>query len=379
MTLVELMVAMVISSIVIFFLFSIQTRMSRAYQGQGTVSEINQNLQAAKQQMLTELRMAGFGLSGGFVDSGPDVDVSASAVALGGGGFRASLSGFTVSNNAYGDGNDSFRLLYSDPSNKIVITAFGPVFADTLDPAPPFTAGEPVIIAGRTAACLIAVTGTNPNKIHFNATAGVGVPYNQVPQNKHCDRVRDALSNNEPVSIVKFLSRSYRIDPNRATEGYLQMSPSGESVADDWIDMGVGFTNMQIATRYFESGDAVDLDGDGDPERDWYSGDNQAVGDLSRPPDAVLIQASISIEARSPHGTRGSAASTTTPAFIDMANVNNNSRGDWGQDCTGAPTDPCGIHLSATPDASRPDRYKGEYIYRSTTSIVDLRNMGIGR
>jgi len=367
MTLVELMVAMVISSIVIFFLFSIQTRMSRAYQGQGTVSEINQNLQAAKQQLLTDLRMAGFGLDSlGNVSVATTIDLSSLA------------SGFVVSNNAYGDGNDSFRIMSADPLTEIVVTGFSPanVNVDTLDPAAPLD-GVVAILMSRTEACVIQVTGTNPNKVIFNPS---GAPYNEAPQNPHCQDLKnsfDPVSN--PVTIAQFSGRSYRIDPNRATEGYLQMSPSGEVVVDDWIDMGVGFTNMQIATRYFESGDAVDLDGDGDPERDWYSGDNQAAGDLSRPADAVLIQASLSIEARSPHGTRGSAASTTTPAFIDMANINNNSRGDWGQDCTGAPTDPCGIHLSATPDASRPDRYKGEYIYRSTTSIVDLRNMGIGR
>ncbi len=362
MTLVELMVAMVISSIVIFFLFSIQTRMSRAYQGQGTVSEINQNLQAAKQQLVTDIRMAGFGFGGnGVIGVASGVDAS------------NQFLGFEVTNDAFGDGNDSFRVLRADSSLDTVVT-FGPsrVFVDAVDSRPPLTIGEPLVLMSRSGACLVEVTGTAGTKrININPSGAL----NEAPQNLHCAPV----DSGDPVTIARFSRVSYRIDPNRPQEGYLQMSPSGEMVADDWVDQGVGFTNLQIATRYFENGDVTDLDGDGDPERDWYSGDNQAPGDPSRPANAVLIQASISIEARSPFGTRGSAASSTTPAYIDMANVNNNARGDWGQDCTGAATNPCGIYLATTPDASRPARYVGEFIYRSTSSIVDLRNMGVGQ
>tara|TARA_R110002096_G_scaffold299503_5_gene494105 strand:+ start:12799 stop:13968 length:1170 start_codon:yes stop_codon:yes gene_type:complete len=375
MTLVELMVAMVISSIVVFFLFSIQTRMSRAYQGQGTVAEINQNLQAAKQQLVTDIRMAGFGFGGtGDVGVSTALEDDATSPLL--------SAGFLVSNNAYLDGNDSFRVMYADPIIDILIDNIpnSRVFVDTVEPAEPFEDDEPVILMSRSAACLVAVTGTNPNKVLINPS---GAPYNQAPKNKHCDDLWAAYDAGEPVSITRFVARSYRIDPNRPLEGYLQMSPSGEVTADDWIDIGVGFTNLQIATRYFEPGDATDRDGDGDPERDWYSSGNQVAGDPSRPGNAVLIQASISIEARSPFGTRGSAASSTTPAFTDLANVNNNSRGDWGQACPGAATNPCGLHLSVTPDGSRTaplfNRYVGEFIYRSTSSIVDLRNMGIGQ
>ena len=367
MTLVELMVAMVISSIVVFFLFSIQTRMSRAYQGQGTVAEINQNLQAAKQQLVTDIRMAGFGFGGtGNVGVSTALEDDAASPLL--------SAGFLVSNNAYLDGNDSFRVMYADPIVDIVIDNIPTSrdFVDTVEPATPFEDDEPVILMSRSAACLVAVTGTNPNKVLINPS---GAPYNHSPKNEHCQDLWDAYDAGEPVSITRFVARSYRIDPNRPLEGYLQMHPTGEATADDWIDIGVGFTNLQIATRYFEPGDVLDLDGDGDAERDWYSGENQET----LPSTAVLIQASISSEARSPFGTRGSAASSTTPAYTDLANVTNNSRGDWGVDCTPAATSPCGVHLAVTPDGSRPARYVGEFIYRSTSSIVDLRNMGVGQ
>ncbi len=379
MTLVELMVALVISSIIVFFLFSIQTRMTRAYQGQGTVSEINQNLRAAKQMLIDDIRMAGFGLGNtGYVSASPDIEDLPGV---------ATAAGLMVSNDAFGDGNDSFRIFYTDANLNIRIVPYdetppgirpGQVFADTVDPPPPFANNEPAVIVTKSASCLIAVTGTNPNKVIFNPS---GRPYNAAPQNPHCQAVFDAFGAGESASIQRFVSRSYRIDPNRPTEGYLQMSPSGEVAVNDWIDMGVGFTNLQLATRYFESGDGFDADGDGDPERDWYSGDNQANPDPTgvRPADAVLIQVSLSIEGRSPYGTRGAAASTVTPAFIDITNPDNNSVGDWGQSCPSSATNPCGVDLANTPDASRPARYVGEYIYRYTSSTVDLRNMGVGQ
>jgi len=380
LTLIELMVAMVISSIIIFFLFSIQSRMSRAYQGQSTVSEINQNLQSAKQLLLGEIRMAGFGLVAGT----GTVEV-ASTVDSGGIG---ALSGFSVVNNAAGDGNDTFRILFTDADSSIVVVdvPVSQVFVRTEDVPPPLPIGQPVILKTAGAACLVAVTlvVTGGKQVKFQATP-VGKPYNETPENPHCDAVRQAMSDNpgQRATIETFSSRSYRIDPTRTTEGYLQMSPSGEVVANDWIDMGAGFTNLQVATRYFESGDTVDSDGDGDPERDWYSSDNQATPDPTltsdkRPATAVLIQASLSIEARSPYGTRGAAASATTPAYTDLTNVKHNPFGDWGVACAGAVNDPCGVNLATTPDASRPDRYKGDFIYRSISSIIDLRNMGVG-
>lgn len=369
LTLVELMVAMVISSIVVFFLFSVQTRMSRAYEGQSTVSEINQNLQAAKQRLLTEMRMAGFGLALG----NGQVKVATTVDATG------LLAGFSVSNDTYGDGNDTFRLVYATGDEVTMLEGANNNVSATYAPAPaaPPSAtlvGQPVIIASRSRACLVEITEVNPVMVKFTATPS-SAPYNIV-SNPQCADVRSQIGT-EPVKLTRVVARTYRIDPNRDA-GFLQVSPSGELVPNDFIDLGVGFTNLQIATRYFESGDLVDADGDGDPERDWYSGDNQDPTDPVHPLGSVLIQASLSVEARSPFGTRGAAASTATPAFTDLARVNNNSLGDWGVSCSG-PVNPCGVDLANTPDASRPSRYRGEFIYRHSSSIVDLRNMGVGQ
>ncbi len=373
MTLVELMIAMVIASIVIVFLFSIQTRMSRAYHGQSTVSEINQNLQAAKQMLVGEIRMAGYGLGAdGLLGTSPAVKVTL--------GSPDPVRGFLVENDVYGDGNDSFRVIYGDPTGEAMVATFDLGTTITLGgPAPIYAANEPVILSSQSASCLVAVTSVAGGPVGVLQLGAAGVPYNN-GANAHCVDIQTALSNSEVVTVQRFVMRSYQIDPNREESGFLQQM---QGVGGIWVDLGVGFTNMQLAQRFYEEGDGNDRDNlptpGADTEHDWYSSDNQAEGHASRPANAVLIQASLSIEGRSPHGTRGSAASTTTPAFTDLGNVDHNPIGDWGVACTGANTDPCGIHLSVTPDASRPDRYKGEFIYRYTRSIVDLRNMGVGR
>ncbi|MBL4633329.1 MAG: prepilin-type N-terminal cleavage/methylation domain-containing protein [Kofleriaceae bacterium] len=389
-TLVELMIAMIISSIVVFFLFTIQSRMSQAYNGQGTVSEITQNLQAARQMLVRDIRMAGYGLGDGTVSAVSAFDPTATVDGDG----NISLPGFTVNNNANGDGNDSFRLLFANSEDDIFILGYTPGAGakvwfdyDTPDGSDPgFSVNDTLIISGRNDSCIISITlitlGT-PSRVHFSNTGA----FNSA-QNNHCD---DALSGTS-IKVSRLSSRSYRIDPIRKVEGYLQMSPSGEVVANDWVDMGVGFTNLQIATRYFNNTPptTLDPDGDGDNDRDWYSSGNQATYDPLTPAvtdprqdDAVLIQVSLSLEGRGAFGSKGSVPSITTPAFIDMANPDHNSIGDWGQTCASAPAgqNPCGIHLALVPDASRTgvfERYQGEHVYRYIKATIDLRNMGVG-
>lgn len=369
-TLIELMVAMTVSSILIYFVFSTQARMTNAFRGQTGVSEVNQNLRAARQYVLSEIRMAGYGL--GTATGGIGVAPGIDATEL--------RQGLVVHNNMNGDGNDGITIMYADSTAEVIITDIGPVFARTAEPPPAFADNEPVIMAARTASCLIAVTNTNPNQIHFNPNTG-GAPYNQAPQNRHCDEVRAALSAGEPVTIRRAVRRSYRIDPTRI-EGYLQVSASGGLVAGDWADLAVGFTNLQFASRYFEDGDLVDVDLDGDPERDWYSSDNQTDPDATavRPAGAQLVQVSVSVEARSPLGAQGATASSATKAFVMLPLVAYNRLGDWGAPCPlQANTNPCGVDLANLDDASRPERYQGQNIYRSSTTLVDLRNMGVGR
>ncbi len=386
-TLVELMIAMIISSIVVFFLFTIQSRMSQAYNGQGTVSEITQNLQAARQMLVRDIRMAGYGFGDGSVSALPAFDLTA-VVDSG----QISLDGFTVNNDANLDGNDSFRLLFANVDEDIFMTAHTPGSGanvwfeyDTPDGSDPgFSVGDTIVISGISDSCIISITSITlaTKRVNFSASGA----FNDA-QNDHCD---DALSGTS-IKVSRLISRSYRIDPTRPGQGYLQMSPSGEAVANDWVDMGVGFTNLQIATRYYEKDDTtIDSDGDGDTKRDWYSSNNQATVDPTagankRPDNAVLLQVSLSLEGRGAFGSKGSVPSITTPAFMDPDPTyrEHNSIGDWGQTCATAPAgqNPCGIHLAIVPDSSRTgiyERYKGEYIYRYIKATIDLRNMGIG-
>jgi hypothetical protein len=171
----------------------------------------------------------------------------------------------------------------------------------------------------------------------------------------------------QPDTVAyRFVARSYRIDPDRRELSVLQGSPSGEMVEDDWMDLALGVTTIQVSSRYVEDGDAADLDDDGDPTLDWYSGEGQEATDPSgeRPADARLVEMRISLEARTQRGTRA-VATTRTAALTDEDNPDHNPIGDWD-----------GVQLAGVPDGERPDGYAGTFIYRSADVLVDLRNLG---
>jgi hypothetical protein len=181
--------------------------------------------------------------------------------------------------------------------------------------------------------------------------------------------------------IYGFVGRGYRIDPTRKALSVLQMSPSGGLVAGDWLDQGIGFADMQIASRWFDvdvtplgprSVDTADIDSD--PLREWYSGDLQTTlsaqyptplpTDPPRP--AALIEITVSFSLRTSRPVEG-IASGATPSFVDPARVNNGQVGDRAS-----------IPLAGVPDASRPEELRGNHVFRYTTTRIDVRNVGVG-
>lgn len=369
-TLVELMMGMLVSSILIGFVFGVHSRMTAGLRGQAGVTEIGATLAAARAEIVRDLQRAGHRLPRGAIAVASGVDV---------GGALAALS---VVNDADGTGPDALRVAYAGDS-VAVVTGMGPVFADVEDPGA-LAPGDLIVIGNPEAACLLEVTsGTSDHKVHFNPSGGGpgggGAPFNEAPQNRHCDPVRAALAEGEPTTIYRFHARSYRIDPERREASVLQLSPSGGLVDGDWIDLAIGVTNLQLATRFYAEGDTDDADGDGDPERDWRSGDSQSTPDPTgaRPANAVPIQIAVGLEARGAAGN--GVGSPATPAFIDLDNVEHNAAGDWGQQCEDAILDPCGVDLGRTGDSERPPRYRGRHRYRSSRAMVDLRNLRVGK
>ncbi|HTE51085.1 MAG TPA: prepilin-type N-terminal cleavage/methylation domain-containing protein [Kofleriaceae bacterium] len=372
-TLVELLIGMMLTGIIISFIFLVSGKMSTAYFGQSQVSEVQETLRTTRAAIAADVRQAGFFMSDGFRTAAF-------------GDTAALVRPLQVVNDADGAGPDLLRVYYADASAASRVISVDPLaraFAD-VDSADAFVAGDVVVlvnsaIAGPAAgvvgvityaACVVKVTSIaagTPDRLHFSG-GGSGAPYN-ASGNPQCTEVAAATFNEAPrpdTVVYRFIGRSYRIDPDRRELGVLQGSPTGEMVDDDWTDLALGVTTLQVASRYAEAGDAADLDGDGDPELDWYSSDGQEVTDPSgeRPADAILTEMRISIEARTQRGTR-SVATAHSASLIDVDATDHNPIGDWA-----------GVQLAGVADAARPDGYAGNHIYRSADVLIDLRNLG---
>ena len=366
LTLVELMIAVVISTIIVAFLLGVHTRMSVAYRSQTGVSSVLQTLRAGRQFLQRDLRMAGFMIPGQTVAVSTAIDGSGQWPVL------------EITNNADGTGPDSFRVAYADPAITAAISGIDLNDHEvSVSDATPFAVGAPILLTAANAACVAAVTSRIANSLFIDP--GAGNAFNQSPDNGHCAAVAAQIDAGVVGSAHPLISASYRIDPDRRGASVLQRSPSGGVVADDWEDLGVGFTNLQLASRYYEPGDTTDRDGDGDSERDWYSGENQESPDATATrADGSLTDVSLSIEVRSDNSVK-TVGSSATPAFTDLARPKFNRTGDWGEACPGNPVaDPCGVDLANTIDADRDERYRGTNIYRWSTTLIDLRNIGVG-
>ncbi len=377
-SLVELLVGMVLTAVILSFVFIVSGKMSNAYFGQTQVAELQQTLRTARAAMVADARQAGFFVSNGFRTAAF-------------GDTNELVRPLQVVNNADGSGPDVLRVYYADASagsRVLAIDSAGNAWAD-VDSAAAFSAGDVVVmvnsaIAGASdtgaaglasyAACVVKVTSVepgSPDRLHFGAPSGSGAPYN-LGGNPQCGAVEAATTNEQPqpdTVVYRFVGRSYRIDPDRKDLSVLQGSATGEMEEDDWTDLALGVTTLQAASRFYEDDDTVDLDGDGDPKLDWYSSEGQESLDPTgeRPATAVLVELRVTTEARTQRGTRA-VASARTALLTDETNPEHNSLGDWE-----------GVQLSGVSDDDRPDGYAGNHIYRSAEAMVDLRNLGVGQ
>jgi prepilin-type N-terminal cleavage/methylation domain-containing protein len=374
-TLIELMIGMLLTGLILSFIFIVSGKMSSSYLGQTQVAEVQQTLRSARAAIAADVRQAGFFVSGGFRTAAfGDTDEL--------------VRPLQIVNDADGSGPDLLRVYYADATGGSRVQSIDPAaraFA-AVDSADGFSEGDVVVlvnsaIAGADefgnaglvtySACVVKVTSIEsgaPDRLNFSAS---GAPYN-VAGNAQCTEVATATANEQPqpdTVVYRFVGRSYRIDPDRKELSVLQGSPSGEMEPDDWADLAIGVTTIQAASRFFEDGDGVDLDGDGDPTLDWYSSEGQENVDPGgeRPAGAALVELRVSVEARTQRGTRAVASARTT--FLSSeTNAEHNSIGDWA-----------GVQLSGVDDAERPDGYAGNHIYRSAEALIDLRNLGVGQ
>jgi prepilin-type N-terminal cleavage/methylation domain-containing protein len=392
-TLVELMVALVVSTVLVGLVLSIYTRMSLAYRSQQQISELQQILQAAQVMVLQDVRQAGYQIPKGFRRPGapsivqPAVQIVNSATAP-----------------------DEIRVFYADASAQARVTIkpapVTSIISHTVDDASLFQVGDVVLLVLPTTgpnprgspqmvqgvlkyydsdgAVLANVATTEACVLQIASIAGTTITYSQAAPwgmalNSHCEAANANVTDGTLPMLYRFRGRAYRIDPARKSLSVLQMSPTGGLLANDWQDLGIGFTDFQVASRWFDLGavplgpqtvDTADIDTD--PTREWYSGTYQQTlstpytGVADPPTTVALIEVTISFAVRTSRPVEG-VATGATPAFIDAARVNNGQVGDRPS-----------VPLSGVPDASRAEENRGNHIYRYTTARIDVRNVGVG-
>lgn len=364
-TMVELLIALLVTSLLVVMVLSIFSRMSLAYREQQQIANVQQVIAGARAMIERDAKQAGLAMSDGFRIAA-DLNQHSPVV---------------VTNSSTGP--DTVAFFYADPSVQAAVTGASTTTTVTVDSAAGFTANMLAVMAtpNTTAytgtatgdatitgftTCVVQVasvsTGT-PATITFATVA----PWGNTG-NTHCL----APSTNSTM-VYKLAARAYRIDPTRVGEGVLQVSPTGnlQATTTDWQDLAYGFTDLQVATYFYEKNDTTDTpDPDTDPQRDWYSSAQQATYTAPAAPAVAPntsfpppLQMSISLVARTDRDVEG-VPSAFTPTLTVATNTANNVLGDHAA-----------VNLATTTDPT----LTGNRIYRYATFRVDFRNLGVGR
>lgn len=377
-TLIELMIALVVSSLLVGMILAIFSRMSLAYRGQQQIAGVQQVLAAARAMIELDARQAGLAMPQGFKLAGDASPPAAQPM------MHAPVS---ILNSSTGP--DQIALFYADPASQAVVTAVVGTWTSTpkltVDSTASFLAGDLVVLSAvdlatprpinpgdaiiaRYDACVLQIAtpgGITGAKLTFSTRPPWGIA-----GSGHC--TPPAVG----TMIYKFVAHAYRIDPDpaRAALGSLQESLTGGLIgtaADNWTDLAFGFTDIQTAIEVHD-GDGIDTPDPGsDGDREWYSGAMQQT--LTQPIQVTAsyvppIELSISLVARTDREVEGIATQETPDLIVNGT-----------PDVTGTPdNNPIGDHPKVTLpwaiDPTLPGR-----IYRYTTFQVDLRNLGVGR
>ena len=369
-TLIELMVALVVSSLLVGMILAIFNRMSIAYRGQQQIAGVQQVLAAARATIEIDAKQAGLGLSQGF------------RYASDGAAPNPRKPVAVIDSST---GPDQLFFYYADPTTQAAVTG-GSLLTATVnvDATTGFAVGDLVVLSkvdtttsginGGDAniatyeSCVLriaTITAAGPPRFTFETA----LPWGRTNED-HCT-VAPATG----MMLYKFIARAYRIDtstPARAALGPLQQSPKfgglTGTAADDWTDLAFGFTDIQTALQIYDKtsapSDSADLDTD--PDREWYSGAMQTTLTAQTtvlPAGDGFLQMSISLVARTDREVEG-ITTAATPTLMDATLPDNNTLGNRASVALPSAVDPA---------------LKGSKIYRYTTFVVDLRNLGVGR
>ena len=375
-TLIELMVGLVVASMAVGFIFRIYATSSAAYRTQSQTAELMQSLRTAKQVMTKRLRLAGYYASQVNTLINTGVTGHASAGAPPAGVYLYSPVSFLNSDS----GPDEIHIVYADTTCEAVVeSGNGPPFnsaESNVTNTSCFADGD-VVIAVRTSdgvngtkrgwGCVLQITQVQPSsgKLQHHQIA----PYND-NQNAQCDHLAPDWKDGHTVFMrfkqEGFRAKGYRIKPDDA-RGVLQYSGTA-GLVDDWQDLAFGFVDMQFAVQMYEKDDTTDSDGIPGPdgtmsaEYDWFSGSNlNSIDYATKTP----LQIRISLVARTIAEVEGAGTKVTPSLLGSSSRRDNNAIGD--HDST---------TISSVTDTS--SMYYGNYIYRMSTTVVDLRNLGVG-
>jgi prepilin-type N-terminal cleavage/methylation domain-containing protein len=374
-TLIELMVALLVSSLLVGMILAIFSRMSLAYRSQQQIAGVQQVLAAARAAIELDAKQAGLGMPQGFKTAIAPTQLQ---------------SPVQVTNSNAGP--DQIALFYADTSIEAVVSGLPSTTSiTTVDPptgfAPPMLVvlttpstaanplstppGNPLADIATYDVCVLKIAAVDvANRlVTFDAAAPWGSPTED-----HC--TTPTLSH---TRMYGFVAHAYRIDPTvaRLPLGALQRSVTGGLLStlpgnlEMWRDLAYGFSDIQTAVRIYDPKSTVDLDNDNDHDvnRNWFSSAAQdAVTRAAVPPSTTaLLGMSISLVAHTDRNVEG-IATAATPDLIGPPppaplNAANNSIGDRPSTALPAPADPL---------------LPGQRIYRWTTFQVDFRNLGVG-
>jgi prepilin-type N-terminal cleavage/methylation domain-containing protein len=372
-TLIELMIALVVSTLLVGMILSIFSRISLAYRGQQQIAGVQQVLAAARATIEADAKQAGFAMPQGFKIANP--------------GLPAPPVEWPVQIVDSATAPDQIAFFYADASAQAVVAPVG-TWATlpqvTVDTTSTFVATDLVVLARVDTSTNSPINpGFDANVATYNSCvmqiatiAGLTVTFQTTglwgkPGSAHC------TAPSAGTLMYRFIAHGYRIDRSttpatRPGMGALQQSPTGglfgNNTSDGWVDIAYGFTDIQTALQVYD-GDGIDTpDPDTDGNREWYSGAAQTpqTGTDGTTPVNAPLQMTISLVARTDRDVEG-ITTAATPALLDQvtpANTENNTVGN---------------HPAATLAGTTDLWLQGSRIYRYITFSVDFRNIGVGR
>jgi hypothetical protein len=356
-TVVEFLVTTVLAAISAAFIFGIHSKLSLVQRSASTLVQSQQTLRAGVDYISRDLRSAGFRTSTFRSSAGlPAVSATTDLIAV------------SVRNNAFNTGADLLRIYYADNAALGQVVRGGAGWdpsGTVVTNIANFAVGD-LVVATRLAdpqtasGCVLKLTSIDPVSLRLGHNA-TGAPWN-TSTNDQCSYLAPTW-NDGATFFLKFVARAYRIRPGDP-RGVLQVSPSGEFIADDWQNLVLGVVDMQVALRIYQQGDANDEDGDGDLEREWISADNMNTPGLPAA-NRDLLGVRLSLVTKNSAGEQSAASELPRVYDVTMPRQFNG----MSDENTAAQVAQAAIDTSP---------YHGANTFRVGSIVVDMRNMGRG-